>query len=174
MLDQAMIDRYLHDVDAHLHVDRAHRKRILDEIEGHLHDAVEAHVARGAEPEHAIQQAIAELGPPDDVAVQFSPLPSPARSVRSWRRWAPIAVPGVLLAMGVAMTAWSLAWLSGGLTLGEQVAQRQYFLWTGLGGALTAGTFIAIRRGDRDPAWRIGAWFLAALTGAIVGLSVIG
>lgn len=40
MLDQTMIDRYLDDVDSHLHVDRAHRERVLAEIQGHLHAAL--------------------------------------------------------------------------------------------------------------------------------------
>lgn len=171
MRDQTMIDRYLEDVDSYLHVDRAHRQRVLAEIEGHLHDAVEAHITQGVQPQDAMRRAIAGVGPPQDVAMQFSPSPAPARSVRGWRRWTPIVLPTAVLAVGAAVSASLLFMLRHGLTYGLQLALRQSLLYTAFVGALTAATYVAIRNGDRDPAWRRAAWVFAALTGVIVAMS---
>lgn len=172
MLDQTMIDQYLEDVDSYLHVDRAHRERVLAEIEGHLHDAVEAHVAEGVQPQEAMRRAMAELGPPQDVAGQFSPMPPPTRSVRGWRRWTPIVPPVVVLLAGVANTAWNLIYLlREGPTLGGRIGLVYSLLYTAVAGALTAATFVAIRKGDRDPSWRRAAWVFGALTGVVVFLS---
>lgn len=171
MLDHTMIDRYLEDVDSYLHVDRAHRQRVLAEIEGHLHDAVEAHITQGVQPQDAMRRAIAEVGPPQDVAMQFSPAPAPARSVRGWRRWTPIVLPTVLLAPAVVLSVWNLLLLRHGLTYGLQLVLRQSLLYTAVVGALTAATYVAIRNGDRDPAWRRAAWVFAALTGVINAMS---
>lgn len=171
MLDQTMIDRYLEDVDSYLHVDRAHRQRLLAEIEGHLDDAVEAHITQGIQPQDAMRRAIAEVGPPQDVAMQFSPSPVPARSVRGWRRWTPIVLPTVVLAAGVVLSVSNLFMLRHGLTYGLQLVLRQSLLYTAVVGAVTATTYVAIRNGDRDPAWRRAAWVFAALTVVIVAMS---
>lgn len=172
MLDQSMIDRYLEDVDSYLRVDRDHRERVLAEIQGHLHDAVEAHITQGAQPQEAMRRAIAELGPPQDVAMQFSPIPPPPRSIRGWRRWTPIALPTAVLAAGVAVTASNLLYtLRYGLTHGAQLTLRFSLLYTAVVGALTAATLVAIRNGDRDPAWRRAAWVFAALAGGVVSLT---
>lgn len=171
MLDQTLIDRYLDDVESYLHVDRAHRERVLAEIQGHLHDAVEAHISQGLQPQEAMQRAIEAIGPPQDVAVQFLPTPAPARSVRGWRRWTPIVLPMLVLVAGVAFTVWNLLMLRHGRTYGVQLALRYGLLYTAVAGALTAATFMAIRNGDRDPAWRRAAWVFAALTGVVVFLS---
>ncbi len=172
MRDQALIDRYLADVESYLRVDRARRERVLGEIEGHLHDAVEAHIAQGARPQEAMRRAVDELGAPQDVAVQFSPMPTPARSVRGWRRWTPIVLPIFVLAAGVASSLWSLIYLlREGPTLGGRTALIYGLFYTVVSGSLAAATFMAIRNGDRDPAWRRAAWAFAALTGAIVVLT---
>jgi hypothetical protein len=172
MLDQTLIDRYLDDVDSYLHVDRAHRERVLAEIQGHLHDAVEAHISQGLQPQEAMQRAIEAIGPPQDVAMQFSPVPPPARSVRGWRRWTPIVLPILVLVAGMAFTVWNLVYLQReGPTLGGRVGLVYGLLYTAVAGALTAATFMAIRNGDRDPAWRRAAWVFAALTGVVVLLS---
>lgn len=172
MLDQTVIDRYLEDVDSYLHLDRAHRERVLAEIEGHLHDAVEAHITQGAQPQEALGRAIAEVGPPQAVAMQFSPMPPPARSVRGWRRWTPIALPAAVLAPAVVYTASILLYtLRYGLTYGAQLSLRYSLTYTAVVGALTAATFVAIRNGDRDPAWRRAAWVFAALAGGVVSLT---
>jgi hypothetical protein len=145
---------------------------VLAEIEGHLHDAVEAHISQGVQTDDAMRRAIAEVGPPQDVAEQFSPRLAPARSVRGWRRWTPIVVPAVVLAGGVALTAWNILYLARyGLTRGGQLALRYSFLYMAVMGALTAATYVAVRNGDRDPAWRRAAWGCAALAGVIVAMS---
>jgi hypothetical protein len=170
--EPTIIDRYLADVDSYLHVDRAQRRRVLAEIEGHLQDAVDARVAEGIQRDDAMRQAIAAMGPAQDVAMQLTPSPAPARSLRGWRRWTPIVVPTVVLAAGVALTVWNLVYLSRhGLTRGGQVALRYSVLYTAVIAALTAATYVAIRNGDRDPAWRRAAWGSAALTGVVVAMS---
>ena len=171
MLDQTTIDRYLEEIDSYLHIDRDRRERVLTEIEGHLRDALEAHTARGLSADEAMRRAIAALGSPADVARQFSPVLPPARSVRGWRRWAPIVLPGAVLTAVVALSVWSLIYLLRyGSTLGGRIALRFSLLYLVLTGALTAATYVAIRNGDRDPAWRRGAWLLAALTGGVVAV----
>jgi hypothetical protein len=170
--NQPMLDLYLQEVDVYLHVDRAQRQRVLDEIQGHLHDAVEAHIVGGAQPAEAMARAVGELGSPAEVAMQFSPAPPPSRSVRGWRRWAPMALPAAHFIFGAALLAWSLSWLAGGLTLGERRAQTSYLIHTAIVGALATGTYVAIRHADRDPAWRRAAWFSAGLTVVFAIVSV--
>lgn len=172
MLDQTMIDRYLDDVDRYLHVDKAHRQRVLDEIEGHLHDAVDGHIARGAQPHEAMRRAIAEVGPPADVATQFAPAPSPSLSVRGWRRWMPIVLPAVVLAMGVLLVASHLFMLRHGFTDGLRLALWRTLVPTAVAGSLTAAAYVAVRNGDRDPAWRRVAWLFTALSAVVVFVSV--
>jgi hypothetical protein len=138
MRDQAVIHSYLREVDAYLHIDRTQRRRVRDEIEGHLCDAVDAHVASGVQPDLAVEQAVEELGAPSAVAMQLS------------------------------VTAWNLSWVRGGLTLGEERAQRWYVLHTVVVGALAAATYGAIRRADREPHRRRAAWFCAGLTLCVV------
>ncbi len=171
MCDQTLIDRYLEDVDSYLQIDAAHRRRVLAEIEGHLHDAVEAHIADGVQPHDAACRAIAEVGPPQDVAMQFAPAPPPARSIRGWRRWTPIAMPLVVLAGGLALTAYFVYLGRHGLTRGTLLAMRYSLLYTAVAGALTVATLAAIRNGDRDAAWRRVAWVFAGLSGLVVVMS---
>lgn len=172
MLDQTMIDRYLEDVDSYLHVDRARRERVLTEIEGHLHDAVEAHITQGVQPQEAMRRAVAELGPPQDVARQFAPLPPPARSIRGRRRWTPVVVPMVVLGAGVMVTVSNVIHLMReGPTLGGRTGLMHGLLYTAAAGALTAATVVAIRNGDRDPAWRRAAWMFVAVMGVVVIVS---
>lgn len=172
MLDQTLLDRYLADVDSYLQIDAAHRRRVVAEIEGHLHDAVEALIADGVRPDDALRQAIAGLGSPQEVAMQFSPAPRPVRSVRGWRRWVPVVLPTFVLATGLALTAWNLVYLARyGVTRGVQITLRYSLLYTLLGGALAAAAVAAIRNGDRDAAWRRVAWGFAGGAGIVVVMS---
>jgi sensor c-di-GMP phosphodiesterase-like protein len=169
VLEQTTIDSYLEDVDSYLRIDAAHRRRVLTEIEGHLHDAIEAHIADGVQPQDALRRAIADVGSPQDVAMQFSPAPPAARSIRGWRRWTPIAMPTVVLAGGLVLIAWNLVYLEQhGQTRGVQIALRNSLLYTAVAGALTASTVVAIHNGDRDAAWRRAAWVFAGVTGLVV------
>jgi HAAS len=169
MLDQTVIDRYLRDVDAYLRVDRARRDRVLAEIQGHLHDAVEAHIAGGVEPPEAVRRAIEEIGSPWDVAMQLSPMTPPVRSVQGWRRWTPIVLPAAVLTSGVTFTVFNVLYLlREGPTRGGRIALVYGLVYAAVAGGLTAATFMAIRNGDRDPAWRGAAWAFAAITGVVV------
>lgn len=164
MLDQTTIDQYLKDIDSYLQVDATYRKRVLSEIEGHLRDAVEVHLNDGVEPHEAMRRAIAELGPPSDVAVQFAPAPVPVRSMRGWRRWTPIVLPAAVLVVALMVSLSRLLWLRHGPTYGQRVVLWHSLRYTAVVGALTATTYVAIRNGDRDPAWRRAAWVLTAVT----------
>lgn len=168
MLDDTVIDSYLDDVDRYLDVDRTQRRRVLEEIEGHLHDAVEAHIARGTPPCDAMQHAMAELGSPEDVATQFSPARSPTRSVRGWRRWMPLALPAAVLTIWTGFSAWNLLMLRHGWTRGLEVALWHTLLPTAVVAVLVAATYVAIQKADRDPAWRRASWLLASLVPFVV------
>ena len=174
MLEQTMIDKYLEDVESYLQIDAAQRRRVLAEIEGHLHDSVEALIAEGVQPQDALRRAIAEVGPPADVAMQFSPAPLPVRSVRGWRRWTPIVLPTLVLTAGLVLTTSNLVYLvQNGLTRGVQIALGYSLLYSAVAGALIAATVAAIRNGDRDAAWRRVAWGFAGGAGLLVVLSYV-
>ena len=100
-----------------------------------------------------LRRAIAELGPPSDVAVQFAPAPVPVRSIRGWRRWMPIVLPAVVLVVALMISVSSLLLLRDGLTYGLRVVLWRNLRYTAAIGALTAmlGVLLAphgIRRGD--------------------------
>jgi hypothetical protein len=56
-----------------------------------------------------------------------------------------------------------------GPTVGERVLLKQNARHAVINAALVAMTYVAIRNGDRDPAWRRAAWALAAVTACIAG-----
>lgn len=75
-IDQA-VDIYLEAVDAHLSVPAPVRHRVLEEIRGHLMDAINDASRRGLDQDDAAQRAIRDFGPPDAVASQFDDLGAP-------------------------------------------------------------------------------------------------
>ena len=80
-------------------------------------------------------------------------------------RWLPLVLPVALLVLAVAGIAWTVATVIGqGWTLGTR-HQMWWYVRTGIIAALLAfGASFAIRRVDRDPAWRWAAW---ACTGSV-------
>jgi hypothetical protein len=80
-------------------------------------------------------------------------------------QWLPLVLPVALLVIAVGGIAWTIATVIGqGWTLGTRL-QMWWYVRTGIIAALLAyGASFAIRRADRDPAWRWGAW---ACTGAV-------
>lgn len=169
MSDQSLVDRYLKDVDSYLNVASPKRERVLGEIESHLRDSAEAHIALGVPPRDAMRRAVDQIGSPKDVATQFLPTSTAVRSVRGWRRWAPIMLPAAVLSAGLALTTWNLIQLRSGSTEGVRLALRYSLLYTVVAAGLSVATFVAIRNGDRDPAWRRAAWTFATLTVVLVG-----
>jgi hypothetical protein len=67
-----MIDRYLADLAACLHVPRHRRRRILDEVRDHLDDSAVSLLSEGLTAAEAEERAIASFGPADVVAAQFN------------------------------------------------------------------------------------------------------
>lgn len=62
---QEQITAYLAELSAHLEAGLARRQRILDEVRGHLEDAVDAGTP--------VAEALAAFGPPEEVAARFGP-----------------------------------------------------------------------------------------------------
>ncbi len=80
-------------------------------------------------------------------------------------RWLPLVLPVALLIVAVCGAAWTIATVTGqGWTRGARL-QMWWYVRTGIIAALLAyGASFAIRRADRDPAWRWAAW---ACTGSV-------
>jgi hypothetical protein len=66
------IDAYLDALARELRVDRAHARRILLEVDGHLHDAVRAGLELGLSEEIAVARALVTFGPATTVARRFN------------------------------------------------------------------------------------------------------
>jgi hypothetical protein len=79
----------------------------------------------------------------------------------------PIFVPATVLAVALAVSMWNLTLMLDGPTAGERVLLKQNLRHTVVSAALVAMTYVAIRNGDRDPAWRRAAWVLAVASAAI-------
>jgi hypothetical protein len=52
------------------------RGEVLDELEGHLRDDVDAPTRGGHPPDEAVEMAMNRLGRPDDIAGEFAKLPA--------------------------------------------------------------------------------------------------
>jgi hypothetical protein len=76
-----------------------------------------------------------------------------------------------VLVVALIVSLWNLLLLRDGLTGVEKVVLWHNLRYTALIGALTATTYVTIRNGDRDTAWRRAAWALAAVTAVIVAMS---
>lgn len=66
------IDAYLDALARELRVDRAHARRILLEVDGHLHDAVRAELAAELSEDEAVARALGAFGPAVIVARRFN------------------------------------------------------------------------------------------------------
>jgi len=80
-----------------------------------------------------------------------------------FRRWLPAVLPGGCFLVAGALLVWSVTWLPGGRTLGQEVAQVRYVQSTLIALVLLVGAVWAIRNADRDPQWRLGAWFCSVV-----------
>lgn len=65
------IEAYLQEVDAQLELPESARHRVLEEIRGHLIDAIDDARRRGVDATDATRRAIEDFGPPTAVASQF-------------------------------------------------------------------------------------------------------
>ena len=83
---------------------------------------------------------------------------------RGLRRWLPAILPAAYFLLAGALLLWSVTWLPGGMTLGQDVAQERYVRSAVIALVLFVGAAWAVRNADRDPRWRLGAWFCSVLT----------
>ena len=70
---------YLDQVDQLLDAPAPDRRRLLEEVEGHLCDAIDHRVANGMDSTAATRAAIEEFGPPSEVAVGLCDTPEEHR-----------------------------------------------------------------------------------------------
>jgi hypothetical protein len=165
----AALRAYLDAVDAHLRLDHQARQRALEEIEGHLRDATDAFVAQGDKADVAVQRAISEFGPPDEVADGFNSMRELAgvSAERHWRHWLPIALPALLTVVAFAITARSVLLLIPEPTHGEWLNLRYQLWWLGVFSVLTIGGWAWLRaeRPHRQlsPVWVVTIAALALL-----------
>ena len=160
--DDEEIRNYLRSVQSSLHVSRKHRRRALEEIETHIHVGSVQHMSAGATRSEAVEQVIAELGPPE---ISFVENTTPASRITGVRRWLPLMLPAALLTMAVMAMVWTIvAGLEDGWTYGHQLATWWYGRFVAIDALLVWAAVFAIRRANSDPAWRRGAW---ACTGCV-------
>src|SRR4051794_26064897 len=157
------IQQYLRSVRVALVVPRERRRRVLEEIQGHLDDGVAAHLRLGETRNEAIALAIEELGPPDAVAAAFNEQTTPVHDRSGVARWLPLPLPLLLFITAVGFLVCSLTWIPGGWTSGEKVVQRAYLQSAVITGVLAYATLISIRRARGDRAWRWAAWFCVGI-----------
>lgn len=163
MRNSRRIQGYLRSVRSSLRAPKQQRRRVLEEIENHLHDGAAAHMRRGETQEQAIALAIDELGPPDAVAAAFNHEGTTPAESTGVVRWLPMVLPMLLFMLALGSLLWSLTWIPGGLTVGERVVQRTYLVIAVITGILSYATYFSIRRARADQAWRWAAWFCAGL-----------
>ena len=161
------IESYMRSIRSSLYLPKKQRLRVLEEIENHLNDGAAAHMRLGTSREQAITQAMEELGPPGEVAAGFAEQGAPAPDHAGPIRWLPMLVPLCLSVSTIGLLVWSLTWFSGGLTTGQQVAQRTYLLPALIYAALSGAAYLSIRRARRDKAWRWAAWLCTGCAVAV-------
>lgn len=158
------VQSYLREVAARLSGSRAHRERIVAELAVDVDDAVAAHEHAGLDHVSAVERALADFGPAADVAAGFAGVANAPRPIRGFRRWVPLGLPGLMFATFLFTFVQNGSdWVEGDATRAETFVLR-YFVWTILlYGVLTVLAVAAIRRADRDRAWRIVAWVPSVL-----------
>ena len=161
------IESYMRSVRSTLYLPKKQRLRVLEEIENHLNDGAAAHMRLGTSREQAITLVIKELGPPGEVTAGFAEQGAPTHDHTGPMRWLPMLVPLFLSVSTVGLLVWSLTWFSGGLTTGEQVAQRTYLLPTLIYVALSCAAYLSIRRSRSDKAWHWAAWLCTGCAVAV-------
>ena len=161
MTDDDPISIYLRKVESSLRVPRRQRQRVLEEIESHLQDGAAEHMCGGTPRSAAIAQVIEELGPPEAVGTAFTDGSAASNNTGAWR-WLPILLPLGLLMSTTGLLVWrSLAWIPGGLTVGERTVLWHDVRSMAIAVLVTWAAWFSIRRADRDRAWQWAAWACA-------------
>jgi len=122
-----------------------------------------------AGPSHS-QRAVLEVSSTTsrretDVATAIEPHSHRRTGVRGWL---PAALPAACLLLAGVLLMWSLTWLPGGRTLGQEAAQERYVRSAVIALALFVGAVWALRNADREPRWRIAAWFCSLVTAVVL------
>jgi hypothetical protein len=169
MSDDQQVKGYLRKVRTTLRVPRDERRRILEELENHLDDGAATRMSRGESRTQAVASVIDELGAPEAVAAAFNVerghVPSSAGAAI---RWFPILLPALHFAGAAGVLVWSLTWIAGGMTVGEQVVQRGYLRRALVTAVLWYAAYFSIKRADGDHAWRWAAWLCTGVAVLII------
>lgn len=164
---------YLRSVRSLLDVPWRERRRALEEIENHLDDSRASHVAAGAVPDEATAHAIAELGPAAAVAASFNEKTATTDNAGAVR-WLPMLPPLLVFVPAAACLLYGLTWIrADGLTSGARVALRSYLLGSLVGGGLSVGAYVSIRRGAAHRASRRTAWLFSGCALLLVMTSLV-
>jgi hypothetical protein len=168
--DKDQITAYLDAVSSVLHLPRQKRRRAVEEIRNHLDDGATAHMRDGLSRAQAVALAITELGEPEVVAAGFNDEDEHGPELTGVRRWLPVLVPLCLFTVRAGFLAWSAVWILDGWTVGERTAQRHYLVGVALMGLLSYGSYVSVKRSQRDTAWRWAAWACACVAVVAVAL----
>ena len=145
---------YLDQVNQLLDAPAPDRRRLLEEVEGHLCDAIDHRVANGMRPTAATRAAIKEFGPPSEAADGLGDMAE--ETATGWTHWLPIALPSLLAAIAVIGAAYYATKLPDS-TIGERAAVRTYGQSTVVFGGITTAGWFWLRHHRRprivSPAW---------------------
>jgi hypothetical protein len=156
---------YLDHVDQLLDAPAPDRRRLLEEIEGHLCDAIDHRVANGMDSTAATRAAIEEFGPPSEVAVGLCD--TPEETATGWTHWLPIALPFLLTAIAVIGAAYYATKLPDSSMTSARATLRTYLQSTVVFGGITTAGWFWLRHHRRprtvSPAWLATVAALAVL-----------
>jgi hypothetical protein len=93
------------------------------------------------------------------VAAGFADVANPPTRRSGFRRWLPLAIPAMRLLGTVSLLLFlGPEWFADDATRGERYALRASIWSLFFYVVLALAAFAAIRRADRDAAWRVAAW----------------
>lgn len=165
------VDNYLRELNRSLPGSARQRKRMTEEVEGHLRDAISAYESQGVPAADAAARALDEFGPPHEFASGFDDGARPTPPARGIGRWLPLLLPGIVVLVHLGLIVRNIiAWLPGGLTRGQRLALQNDLLSVLIATGLLLCAYFAVRRADRERSWRLVAWGLsvAVLIAALV------
>ena len=155
------VDNYLRELNRSLPGSARQRKRVTEEVEGHLRDAISAYESQGVPAADAAARALDEFGPPHEFASGFDDGARPTPPARGIGRWLPLLLPGVVVLARLGLLVRNIAWLPGGLTRGQRLVLQNNLLSLLIATGLLLCTYVAVRRADRERSWRLVPWGLS-------------
>ena len=172
-----LISAYLDNIRARLELPSSDRRRVIEEIDGHLRDTTNRYIDEGIDPIPATRLAIKMFGPAVLVASEFghgetltTPVaPSFSWTGPSWRRWSPPVLPVIFAVLSLGLV---LSWLSGGPNLGERAALVRFFPWLVIYQAIAFAAWQWVRRHTPGtyPGWQAWAIGLAPIVVFVVSV----